>query len=204
MDAVFGRHAACGDDGMEMLAADEPLAILRYLLSRPDVPRNVRAADAADAVTMVRHLHADLADLERRALRLAKDSGLTWEQVAAVRRGSPQAAHQRLRRLEEAKDEVAAPRSEAAWLAHNAGHIERTARAVAASALPVIVQSDADDLDEALAEDDPGPAELMSLLRPVVKGLAATGGLWCLEGCLRDEATALVAAWDRVRDGKAA
>ena len=204
MDAITRRHAACGDDGMEMLAADDPLAILRYLLSRPDVPLHVRAADAGDALVVIGCLHAELARLERGTLKLAKGSGLSWTDVARVRGGSAQAAQQRYQRLENAGDDAPVLAPEAAWLAASAARIGRAARAVARSALPAGVQDETDDLDEVLAEADPRPSELMAVLRPLVKGLTAGGAMWCLSPWARVEVTGLLAAWDRVRDGKAA
>lgn len=204
LEGIVARHTACRDDRMEDLS-DEPLAALRYLLAARGLPKPVQAADAADALTAIRLLREDLESLERRALVLARAAGMTWPEIAEVRGGTMQAAQQRLRDLKKRHREASGVEvlpDERTWLAQNAALIRSAAAGVIRSALPEDALDQAEDLAEALEEDEFRPREVVLLLRLVMGDLTVGGSLRCLDEPLRDLAVGLVETWDAVRDGK--
>jgi hypothetical protein len=207
-EAIISRRAAC-EDAARWAPPDDPFGLLGYLDTHRGVPQEVLAADAADALVVIRCLRAALNERERAFIHLSRDLGRKWRQIAGpLGLTSPQAAEQRCLRLDrwhetetrsdkQARRERAASASRPAWLAAHASEIRPAAMAVMLISpwLPSALSPAVTDLAEELGDPDATPAGLMfclSALAYAYRYLAPDG---YSEAAL-DRAAALAAEYD--------
>jgi hypothetical protein len=123
---ILDRHAQAEDSGAEVMSADNPLGVVRYVYTRKALP-----GDVADALLLVVHLRRALDRAELALLRARKRDELTWQDLAELLGlHSRQAAYQHARSL---GDVLAARRLQAEIGA--AGSEEKAGQSRAPSAL---------------------------------------------------------------------
>jgi hypothetical protein len=181
---------AADDSALEMLP-DDPLGVVKHVLTHRKVPVQVLHDDALDGLTIVAALRADLDRYEMGLSRLSRETRASWQEIATAsgissRQGAEQrhlrlefereADGPRLERLARARRRVV--RREAVWLRQNGDAITRCIQQVVAS------QPDHDqdesladamaDLAEAHGDGDSTQRQMLALLSLVVQAHDAT------------------------------
>jgi hypothetical protein len=165
---ITARREAAGDKHIDTLP-DDPAGMVAWVCAHRNMPAEVLAADALDALAIIRALRVTLDRQESSLLSLAREAGVPWQRLAVVMHlKSRQAAEQRARRLEamqagEGRSERAArarhanQAKEASWLTLHHKDIRR-----AAQDLSRTYPAAADGLAEALKDPASTPRELVA------------------------------------------
>jgi hypothetical protein len=224
-DAIAARRSACEDSALEQLP-DDLLGVLRFVLTHRDVPPAILAADAADALALIRWLRAEADRLEHGAIGLARDAGVTWSLIGrhlGLGTGKPQATEQRYLRLtaklagqppdpslarharRRQQAEERRMQRQDRWLAGHTFEIEAAARAIVALTLPSpTAQASADELILELRKTRPSHLQLMVWLRTALTELGLEGQLDAVPDPVRVAVTQLTSGWDRATAGRLA
>lgn len=202
---------------MEVLPDEHDLlAVAGHVIAHRDVPLSVLTADIADGLALIRCAHADADRKERALIRLGRDIGLAWAEIAAalgVR--TPQGAMNRYLRLLDAeqadgrRSEVEArharsgAETEPVWLSRHATRIETTARELAVAAAPDPVAAfDVDGITDELIQRRPSPGKLMGWISSMMGSVTDYGTQPAPSGQIWREAGDLIAEWRKARNIK--
>lgn len=220
---IAARRQAAGDDGLEALGVD-PFSAVRYVCTHRSVRAEVLAADALDALTIIRSLRVALDRDELSLIKLACANGITLGVVAqALGLRTRQAAEQRRLRLEEqaeqrrsrvpgesrsggersevkARERARRTRREEAWLVRHTMEIKDVCQAMVSA--PFSAAGTTETLEDLLgALDDPYPpaGTLMVYLRDLLAAAHSEGETQFLSPGLVGRADRLIGAWEPLR-----
>jgi hypothetical protein len=97
---IAARRNAAGDSFLETMP-DDPAGVAGWVVKHQDASRAVLAEDALDCLLLIQGLRKVLDRREMLVMRLARKSGVTWQQIAKVLGAtSRQAARQHAAYLE--------------------------------------------------------------------------------------------------------
>jgi hypothetical protein len=210
-DRIYQQHWR--DGGAELMPSPGPRAgelagMLDYVRAHPLRDKRYAAADARDALTILRYLREWANGMELAMLILGRDSDLTWHELAdAAGWHSKQAAQQRVRYLkgraarregDSGGRDAPASRDEA-FLVRESRQIRTVSEAIASAVLPdAKAQESAEELALELTKTAPSLRWLMIWLVIVLDELKVADGLGALAPGVRRETVRLVGEWDQL------
>lgn len=143
IERIAERRKRAGEDHLETLP-DDPAGAIAWVIAHVDVPSAVLRADVTDCLALSRWLRVTVDRRELALLKLSRRPGVevTWQEAAtSLGLQSPQAAQQRMLRLQAQRDSTVrnekamrakwtAEARQEVWLEENEDRIRDTAKSM--------------------------------------------------------------------------